>query len=630
MSCVEMPTFRLLDERVGWDPRPSDGLADVVIDGGALTLASQRRALPPDRLAPARLAWMCDTCTWWLGTPEGLSRLGPCDAAFAPWLETDAPVLAVAARGTFVAVVVQSEGLRVFDTLTARQIGELALPSATAVALSPWGTVLLGDGEGILHEVEPSGLPCCRVDTGAPIARLANTPAGPCRTIGVHADDAFVVVQACEVRPGDRRLLDELAPTGITVATELGFCLRDRGCFDWHGAALDPADLGPGDARYATQGQYLSEPLDSGIPSCRWHRLRLDADLPAGVTLQVAVATTDGPAQDRAEQRSPAGPWSAFPPGDPHPDDWFEAAAGVTDVTLSTPPGRYAYVRIRLMGDGYATPAVHQVRLDLPRRTSLDDLPAVYSDDLEARDFSERFLSLFDAQLEELDEVVARRGALLDAEALPDDALGWLAGLLGLGFEAEMTMAQRRALVAAAPELYHRRGTPRGLVDTLRIALGVEATVDELGLASPWGAVGKARLGTTRLFGRACTRVRLGSSTLGGAPLVSRGNPDDDARLWGANRIVVSVPAGSPRALVERVVRSQTPAHVVATVRMRAPGFVLTDPLLGIDTVLVDPAPVVVSEVRLGRGRVLGRGRACASTAIVGKPLLALATTRLE
>ena len=598
MTCVATTTFRLLDDRVGWDPRPSDGLTDVEIADGALALSRQRVGLPPDRVIPPRLAWMCAACTWWLGTRKGLLRLGPCDRAFTSWLETPEPVIAVAARGVLLAAVVKDEGVRVFDTPTQRQIGEVLIPDASAVSLTPWGTLLVGAADGHLWELELSGLPCAESDTGAPIAQLAHPVSGPCRTVVIH--------------PGDRGPFYDLAPTGVTVATKLGFCLGDRGCFDWDGAPLDSGALGPGDDRYATAGTYLSEPLDSGVPSCRWHRVRLDADIHSGTTVQVAVAT------------------SALPDSDPDPSDWFEADPDVADITISAPPGRYAHVRIRLTGDGFATPAVYQARLDMPRHTSLDELPAVYSEDLEARDFSERFLSLFDAQLELLDEVVARRAALLDADALPDDALGWLAGLLGLGFEAEMTVPQRRALIAAAPDLYRRRGTPSGLVDILAIALGIDASVDELGPMRPWGAAGETHLGEFRLFGRSRARVRLGSSTLGTAPLISRGNPDDDGRLWGSSRIVVTIPAGSPRELVERVVRSQTPAHVVATVRMRAPGFVLTDPRIGIDTVLTDPPPAVVGDLRLGGRGVLARGRACASLAIVGGPLLVLPTTRME
>ena len=629
MTCVASSTFRLLDERVGWDPRSPDGLSSVTLDAGPLELARCRTSIPPDRVLPPRLAWMCADCSWWLASERGILRLGPCDEAFTLWWDAG-PTVAVAARGTLLAAVTEGGGLIVLDVPGARLVGSAALPGATSVSLSPWGTVLVGDENGTLHELDRSGLRCGHAETGRPIAWLAHPPGGACRTIVVHDDATLSVVLDATVGPGDPSLLGELGPTGVDVATERGFCLETRGCFDWEGARLDPADLGPRDDRYATQGQYLSEPLDSGLAGCRWHRVRIDAEVPEATTLQIAVATTDGPTAGRVAQQAGPAPWSGLPAGDPHPDDWFQARPGVRDVTIDAAPGRWAYVRIRLTGDGAATPRVHQVRLDLPRRTSLDDLPAVFSEDLDARDFSERFLTLFDAELEEVDEVVARRHALLDPEALPDDALGWLAGVLGLGFEAEMSVAQRRALVDAAPDLFRRRGTPSGLVDTLAVALGIDADVRELGPERPWGAVGRARLGGARLFGRSRARVRLGASQLGGAPLVARGDPDDDARNAGANRIVVTVGPEADADLVARVVRSQTPANVVATIRRREPGFVLTDLRLGIDTVLASPAPAVVGATRLGRGGVLRRGRASPSLAVVGQPLVVGPTTRME
>ncbi len=78
-------TFRLLDARTGWDPRPGDGLGR--------RHPGRRRA----RLAPAAPGATgdgpdgCPTCwrgradgAWWLGGRFGLRRLGPCDEAFVP------------------------------------------------------------------------------------------------------------------------------------------------------------------------------------------------------------------------------------------------------------------------------------------------------------------------------------------------------------------------------------------------------------------------------------------------------------------------------------------------------------------------------------------------------------------
>lgn len=584
MTCVPSTTFRLLDDRVGWDTRAADGLAGVVIEGGALQLA----ASGPEPAPPPRLAWTCDDCTWWLGGPEGILRLGPCDDEFHAWRDVG-NVIALAGRDWVLVALVEGVGVLVFDAPGARVIGRLDLPDATGVGFDRRGHVLVAASDGTVLELDLSALPC-----------------------GTRTDP---------IEP------QELP--GLTGWTEQGFCLEGRGCFDWDGRRIDPSELADLAQRYVRQGQFLTEPLDSGIARCRWHRVRLDVDLPAGTSVEVAIATTDGPPSGRGPHPDPAPPWNGFPAGDPHPSDWFDAGPGVIDTTIGAPPGRYAYLRVRLTGDGTATPAVHQIRLDLPRRTSLDDLPAVFAADAEARDFSERFLSLFDAELEETDEVVARRAALLDPDALPDDALGWLAGLLGLGFEAEMTVAQRRALIARAPSLYRRRGTPRGLVETLSVALGVDATVEELGPMRPWGAVGDARVGSVRLFGRSRARVRLGTSALGTAPLNARGNPDDDARLAGVNRIRVHVGPHARRALVERVVRSQVPAHVAVGVHAPRSGLVLTRLRLGLDTVLTAPPPAVVGELRLRRG-VLRRGRASRAEAVVGGPLVVGSTTGME
>ena len=236
----------------------------------------------------------------------------------------------------------------------------------------------------------------------------------------------------------------------------------------------------------------------------------------------------------------------------------------------------------------------------------------------ERGDFTERFLGVFDAWLEQVDDTIARRDALLDADALPNDALGWLASLIGIGFEAEMPPQRRRALLAAAPDLHRRRGTPSGLLDTLRVALGVSAWLEERGTHRPWGAVGSARLGGVRLFGRSTARVHLGTSRLGRARLVSGGDPDLDAVRADASRVIVNLPSVDDAgrrvdtALVSRVVRSQSPAHIATTVAVArgATGFVTGLARVGVDTTLSRPAPAVVGRMGVGRHGVVASGRA--------------------
>jgi phage tail-like protein len=488
-----------------------------------------------------------------------------------------------------VAVVLTSGVVEVFQIGSGLLVARAVVPGAASVAIGTDGSLEVVDRHGLRTELDPSGLVC----------------------------------RAERCRPGDPippAPRAQPAPPGATLGAD-GFCLEGRGCFDWRGRRTAAPGPQAGEAAYERRGQYLSLALDSGIPGCRWHRVRVDAEVPEGTSVEIAFATTDGPPEGRPVVEPLPGEWSSFPAGSPHPTDWFVVTPGATDSTLGAAAGRYGYLRLRLIGAGQSTPTVHQVRLDLPRATGLDRLPAVYADDPAAADFTERFVSVFDAELEELDEVLARRPGLLDADGLPDDALAWLAGLVGTGFEAEMDVERRREWLRAAPELFRRRGTLVGLMDTLRVALGVTATVEELGTARPWGAVGSARLGGVRLFGRSRVRVRLGTSRLGRTRLESEGNPDHDAAVFGASRVRVHVPAGTDTALVARVVGHQLPAHVVAEISSAPAGFVATVLRLGVDTALTAPDPAVVGASALGRVGVVAGGRTAATGRVVGRPV---------
>ena len=213
---------------------------------------------------------------------------------------------------------------------------------------------------------------------------------------------------------------------------------------------------------------------------------------------------------------------------------------------------------MRLSGDGAATPVVHRVRIDLPRITSLERLPPVYREEARAEEFTERFLSLFDASIENLDNAIERFPALLDGGAAPEGVLPWLGSFLDLAFESSWTAERRRKLLAATPALYRQRGTKQGLVAAIQQVLGIEPVIQELAAESAWGALSKtAQLGSVRLFGRARARFTLGSSALCKAPMRSFGDPALDpltgsglaiARADSRRRLVAASAARAPDA----------------------------------------------------------------------------------
>jgi phage tail-like protein len=260
---------------------------------------------------------------------------------------------------------------------------------------------------------------------------------------------------------------------------------------------------------------------------------------------------------------------------------------------------------------------LHRIRLDFPRATSADLLPAAFRQDPAADEFTERFLSLFDATMADIDRVVERYPALLDPAGVPDGALPWLAGLLGLSFESGWDADTRRKLIAAAPGLYRRRGTPAALAEAIEIVFGVEPVIDELAGDRHWAQVratatpvGARGLGSVRLFGRSSSRFRLDASKLGATPLRAFGDPDADPLTEHAHRFRVLLPAGSAdEEALRRLVDRQAPAHTRGSVRTGGVGFVVgTRSTVGVDTAFVPlPAPVL-GGARLNHDGVLRPG----------------------
>jgi phage tail-like protein len=650
MSCAPgPPTFRLLDHLVGWDPLDVCQLTDPD-DPAGIKLAPLRGS-GPDRgdflpwLPDPRLAPGCGRCAWYLVAPQyGLLRRDPCGGGWQPvWPPDCDPGLAVrphaiTARGHLLAAATDAavylwrrEGEQLLAVIPGR---------ATAIAITPWDEILLvRDGSADVSRYDLAGVWRGHVVTGmtgrveALATGRALMPESDC-TVWALTDTGGMWQLWLGTRgspdPFQQAQRDTLAAavdlTSLTAATDLGFCLTEPGpdgdpvphCFSWDAEPV--ASVAPDTADLQETGQLLTRTIDSGQPRCRWHRIRVDADIPPGTSVRVAVATS--------EESTPFGcrPWpraDGCPAGLPNPDDWQDAGAASTDFLVGQAPGRYLYLRLQLTGNGSTTPVVHRIRLDFPRVTSADQLPAVYTQDPVAADFTERFLSLFDAAFEDADRAVERYPALLDPAGVPDEVLPWLGGLLGLLFDPGWDAGIRRSLIAAAPGLYRGRGTPGALKQVIKIVFGVDVAISELATERNWAALTErswaalneaSRLGSARLFSRSRTRFRVGGSALSAAAIHSFGNPDDDPLAAQANRIRVAVPpapggGGPDLAALRRLVVSQAPAHTVAEVRPGGLGLVVgLWSTVGVDTALV-PLPAPVLQVPAGAGKPVTLGR---------------------
>lgn len=659
MSCgPDRATFRLLDAFLGWDDADPENIVGLHDPAGLHLARVKPDALTDAEIAPyllpPRLARGCGPCDWYLLTPapSRLMRRGPCFPEWVSLWDADccdpsqfvAPV-AVAARDHRLAVADPGAGrIWIWDREGDRLSAEINVAHVSAIAFAPWGELLVAtDRSRAVLRFGPDGsqrgaLARLPADAGVP-NRLAAS--NDCAVWGVTcASDNLlylwrVLRGETEFVPTSLSALKACFPlTTLRVSTDAGFCLEEMGkdglphttCYSWYGRPLASSDVGqPETPSYQTYGQLLTAAIDSGIPRCRWHRVRIDADVPKNTKFSVAVATNEVP-KPRAQGDPNADPeWKDFRAGRPHPIDWQEGVGGSLDFLIDQPPGRYLFVRLRLSGDGKSTPVVRRVRFDFPRSTSLEFLPPVYRENPDAEDFTERFLALFDASIADLDRAIERFPAMLDPEGVPDEVLPWLGSFLDLAFDPAWEAPRRRAILCALPRLYRQRGTIAGLVMAIRLVFDVETAIQEAPRERPWSALGHGtRLRGVRLFGKAMARFRLGSSPLGGAPLKSYGDPDHDPLAAGAYRFRVLVPPGRLTAGIglerlRRMVERQKPAHTLASVRLGGTGFVLgTWSAVGVDTVFAPlPAPVlggkgkpdVPGNLRLNRMSVLRASR---------------------
>jgi phage tail-like protein len=119
-------------------------------------------------------------------------------------------------------------------------------------------------------------------------------------------------------------------------------------------------------------------------------------------------------------------------------------------------------------------------------------LPALYQED----DFTQRFVSAFDAALAPIFAALDNFPAYLDPWLAPEDFLEWLGSWFGIVLDESWSPARRRALVSRAFEFYRMRGTASGLKEQVEVLTGGSVDLHETGGASSSTTAGAALPGS--------------------------------------------------------------------------------------------------------------------------------------
>ncbi len=427
-------------------------------------------------------------------------------------------------------------------------------------------------------------------------------------------------------------------------------CLDSNARFNRVGTPIpfvDPA-APLGAPPYQQGGLWISPPLDSQIHQCQWHKIELDAAaLPAGSSVEIHTFTADEALDAATIAALPETLWAASlrltGEMQPPPESSENNQQREPEVALiQSGEGQLCWVRICLFGDGYETPVLKGLRVHYPRHSYAAYLPAVFSEDDEARSFLTRYLSIVEAEWGRIEQHIAEISRYFDPQAVPAGMpLRYLADWFALPLEGAWNDAQKRRLLNQMSTYYPKRGTAVALrsyaqtylqnMTTMpphmqgefpKLVEGFRARQYMNLLSQENGTLDRQMpLWGPAKVGRLQTDVY---AEVGNARLVSLGDPQTDIFDSYAHRFRVFMPAAwistkADEAMIRRAIDTEKPAYTEYELCLIAPRFRIgIQSTVGIDTIVggypkaqllsdkdADRAPSLPKSKRLGFDMIL-------------------------
>ncbi len=223
------------------------------------------------------------------------------------------------------------------------------------------------------------------------------------------------------------------------------------------------------------KGVFISKAIDSNEDNIRWHRFLIDGEFVKGTQLEFSYFTSDSLMPDNEIISMPENRWNKC----------LSEKSGIQEenkrdaLFLKNINGRYLWFKLVLFGDEKLTPIIKMLTLFFPRLTLLDYLPANYQENPKAKDFLERFLSIFDSLIYEVDFEIKHLTRFFDAEGTPSEFLSWLGTWLSICTDANWSEEKTRAFIKKAIHFYKMRGTRKGLEEILELFTGYKPFIFE-------------------------------------------------------------------------------------------------------------------------------------------------------
>jgi phage tail-like protein len=233
------------------------------------------------------------------------------------------------------------------------------------------------------------------------------------------------------------------------------------------------------------EGIYLSSALDTRSSETEWHRVQLDASIPDETQVRLYYYSSDRSEQWLDNEYTDFSDYlnnPVIPLRDKlrvTRDMWSEPITNPRDALLMNAKGRYLWLKLEVVGSERRSPVLKKLRVYFPRESLISYLPAIYQEQQDESRFLERFLALFGAYFQEMEEKIDRISKYFDPNAMHGQYLTWLGTWLAVNEDESWGEEKLRQLIKQAPELYKLRGTRQGLVRMLQIYTGAEAYIIE-------------------------------------------------------------------------------------------------------------------------------------------------------
>lgn len=241
-------------------------------------------------------------------------------------------------------------------------------------------------------------------------------------------------------------------------------------------------------------GCFYSLSFDSGENGTIWHKIKVWAEVLEGMTYEVSYYASDikevmkntGDGKRDIDQYMMDTFIEGGEKGYNLEEFWtnspsIQSSLWDLDALFNNAVGRYLWIRIKVYGSGGENTKgllINKIRLYYPRMSFLSYLPQVYQEDMESRDFLERFLSLFSTIHDEVEDGIDNIAKYFDPDAVEDEYLKWLSSWIGITSD-DIWDKKRRELLKKAPEIYKIRGTKGAIEQMIELYTGKKPCIVE-------------------------------------------------------------------------------------------------------------------------------------------------------